>query len=202
MGGPGSGRRSSGNSLGEQAARICVAEHISYQEAGRRFGISRQAVEQAYRKLFPDADPPVGYGNPDLAARAVAIQLIRAGRSDAEVAAEVGFSVEYVGKIRRSVGIDRMKEKSAAFDRAVDAVCAGARAVDAAIDNGVSYNHLAERCRELNIPLNGSQGHRTGAVVAAVELVEREGITPTEAAKRTRCTTPGIYRMLRQRQER
>lgn len=183
-----------------RAAQEAREQRLTFREAASRNGVTHQAVQQAYARLYPDEAPPVGSVG-DAFARATVVELARSGKSDAAVAAEVGFSAAYVGKIRRGAGIDRAREKNAEMRAAVDEVRRGARTSHAAADHGVSYGGLSRRCREAGVALAGI-GCRDGSAVAAADLVERTGVAVSAAARTTRCAPPAVRDVLARRRRR
>jgi hypothetical protein len=187
-------------SLSDRAARFARERRVSFRVAGAELGISGQAVQQSYARLYPGEDPPglkVLEGDP--VAREVAMVLARDGQSDEDVAAEVGFSLGYVRRIRLDAGINRADEKDAAMRAAVELVRSGVSAVRAAAECGVSYGRLAERCREVGVALNGRSGRRNGQAGAAADLVETEGLTVAQAARRVGCVDSAVHGVLKRR---
>lgn len=185
-------------SLSDQAARVAHDERISYREAGSRFGVTGQAVQQSYALLYPDDARPGWSG--DATARGVVVELSRSGMPDDEVASEVGFSACYVRKIRLGVGgINLSARKAAVVEAAVAAVRAGTPAPRAAADHAVAYNTVRRRCHEAGVPLNGRTGSRDGSSVAAADLVERDGLSVAEASRRTGCAPPSVHVVLKRR---
>lgn len=185
-------------SLSDRAARAAHDEGMTYDDAAAQYGISRQAVHQSYARLYPRDTRPIGMRS-DHTARAVVVELARAGRSDDEIADEVGFCAQYVSKIRLDAGINYIEAKGVALRSAVEAVRGGASVAHAAADHGVSYTHLLVRCRADGVSSVKRGGQRNGSAVAAADLVERGAHTVAEAAREMGCAPPGVYAMLKRR---
>jgi AraC-like DNA-binding protein len=184
-----------------RAARDAREEGMTFTEAAAHHGISHQAVQQTYARLFPGEPPPVGRPGMNAFERAMTVELSAAGASTQEVVDQVGFSSEYVGQLRRRAGIRVADGKRAVVLRAVESVRAGASIGEAAADHGLSSNHVGRVCRELGVVSRGWRGRiRNGRCVAAADLVESEGMTVGDAARATRCTPAGIYGVLKRRE--
>jgi len=131
-------------SRGARAARAAAKGDLTYTEAGAQLGVSPQAVQQAWQKLFPGQDPPRKRRSTRIS------EMLRAGRSISEVADEVGLSEERVRSVALRAGVEipskgvlRAMKFQGKFDQAMAAIAAGASINKAARDHGMSHGSLS-----------------------------------------------------------
>lgn len=186
-------------SRGEQAARAVKAECITTFEAGKRFGISHQAVSQTWKRLFPGETPPMRHWA-DRFTHEVIVEMVKQNRSIAEIVEETGYSAVSVSKIARRDGLraSAAPGRRAAMESAITAVANGATIADAVAEYGVSYGRLADNCRERGIEANKNNS-RDGRALRAADLVQRGAATVSEAARQERCAPAAVHMVLRWR---
>jgi hypothetical protein len=185
-------------SRAERAALLADAARISIAEAARRLGVSRQAVDQEWPKVFGDRPRPRDPRPGDRARRVEG--LARGGMSAAEIAKVVGISHSYVLSICQERGISTVNPMEISierYDAAVAAVEAGCSIAEAGADHGISYGALARvvRARGVKPPANG-YGRRDGRVDRAVSRI-LAGETQAVAARAERCSAPAVIARLR-----
>lgn len=129
---------------GDQAARAAAEEGLTFTKAGARLGVSPQAVQQAWQRLFPGQDPPRKSRSARIS------EMLRAGRPISEVAGEVGLSEEHVRSVAQrsdikipSKSVLRATKFQEKFEQAMTAIAAGASISKAARDHGMSHGSLS-----------------------------------------------------------
>lgn len=196
------GRAARSDAKSTMAARVCHDEGITLGDAAARHGVSRQAVQQAYARTYAGHPQPSSRPRGNHAARELAVELARSGKPLMEIADETKISLSHLYQVVKNAGVvlPPRPTKTDAIVRAVEAVRDGASCVDAAIDHGLSYNTLAVACRRAGIELNAHKVPN-GRAVRAADLVESEGLSIAEAARRTRCSPPSVSAVLRRRRQ-
>lgn len=186
-------------SRGELAARVVKAEGITMSEAGKRFGISPQAVSQTWKRLFPGETPPMRYWA-DRFTHEVIVEMVKQNRSIAEIIEETGYSAVSVSQIARRAGLRASASpgRREKMESAITAVANGVTIADAVAEYGVSYGRLADKCRERNIEANKNNS-RDGRALRAADLVQRGAATVSEAARQERCAPAAVHTVLRWR---
>jgi hypothetical protein len=161
------------NSRSARAARWVRETGGSFEMAGKVFGISRQAVDQAWQRDFPGVSPPWA-------------TAVRASQRQASAD-------------RRAQRLARREEKRQRWADAAARVTAGASIVDIAADLGVSYHTAWIRLRVMGVRSTASGRPRMdGRTDHAISLVAM-GISKGEAAARARCALTGLDKTLRRR---
>lgn len=90
-------------SASELAARAYLAGRLTLAEAGARFGVTAGSVCYGLRKLDPDRTRMHSGSPPDHLAHGLVVELVAAGKSDAEVAEATGYCLGNVQRVRRKV---------------------------------------------------------------------------------------------------
>jgi len=173
-------------SRGDQAARAAAKEGLTFTEAGAQLGVSPQAVQQAWQRLFPGQDPPRKRRSARIS------EMLRVGRSISEVADEVGLSEEHVRSVAQRSGVEipskgllRAMKFQEKFDQAMAAIAAGASISKAARDHGMSHGSLSRAMARRRLtnqePPPGDEprsarGARRPYTAADVVIEERDGI--------------------------
>jgi transposase-like protein len=198
------GRKPSDSTPSKLAARQLAEHGGTAAEAGRAHGVTRQAVLYAWRMLFGDRPLPgalaPGIRDAKLAA------LVAQGATTRQVSRELEICARTVYKVRRALGLEIARRDPATLRKlnaAVDAVLAGATAVEAAIAQGVSRPRVLRqlKARGGSVPRGRHHSPVDGRVARAVDRVQR-GETVTAACLAERCAGPGVYAALKRERER
>ena len=180
--------RSSGRST--DAARWLAQQasgSFDFREAAVRFGVSRQAVQQAWHHLGLGETPREKLRRQ---LQAAVMKLARDGKTATEVSQLTGVSpgLVYAWCRRQNVKLARGHALHAADPKAVAVglavVRAGGTIAEGACAAGIQYAAFQRYLKRANIkPSHSRRGKRHGASAQAALLVEREGISVNEAAK-------------------
>ena len=185
----------------EQAARWLAKHGGTMVAAGLAFGVTRQAVWLAWRRLFGDRQPPSVDARADAMKRVA--ELAGEGRTLDHIASEVPMSRAAIEVATRRRGIKIISQYAAVRARvatAIAAVKAGASRVDAAIDNDVSQGALGRALRRERV-VGKRVYKRDGQIKRALERVLK-GASVTEACRLERCSSAGVYKARQRRRNR
>lgn len=161
-------------------------------DAAARHGISRQAVHQAWRKLYPN--DPLPRSLLAQARRTQILELGQSGKTNSEIASILSISMTLVKDALKESGLSA--SNSAALDLAVEEVQSGRKsAVDAAIDAQIGLWTLTRRLAKLGIKSKRGSTDKTGRVARAVALVQ-SGQSVAEACRVERCANSAVYAAL------
>lgn len=190
-------------SRSERAARW-LAEHGGTQDAAAaHFGVSHQAVSQAWIRLYP------GHVLPSMASHAErdsqVASMAATGKTAKQISDALGVRPEFVYAICRRLQVTLTKaqdrwavyqERAVAAARAVDE---GASIVEAAIDHNVSRRRVEREMARSGIVANtNGRGRKDGRMARAVARVVA-GASVAEACRIERCSTAAVYVRLKRR---
>lgn len=182
----------------EQAAQLAATEQLPLQVAADRRGVTRQAVDRAWLRLFGDAPRPgsVARAEARAAKKSRIAELIGGeGKTPAEAAAATGLSVSYVSVLAREAGVAPSIDRKRRLALAVKAVAAGASYAEAAADHDVGYATVAKRCRKRGLPSQAAPqlaGRGARRAVRAAELVVTKNMAVNAAARKERCAPASV----------
>jgi hypothetical protein len=184
-----------------ERAAMWLAEHGgSMHDAGAQFGISHQAVSQAWERLFGDDKSPLLITRSEIATRVLA--LAREGKTRSQIVAATGVAMRSVYRICRNAGVavvTASEVRRRRYDDACAEVTAGRCLVDVAIDHRVSRGALTRELRRRGIQAKRAQtGRQDGRTARAIERV-RAGAQIVVACAIERVATPNVYRAFRRR---
>lgn len=181
-----------------RAARDVDAELITLEEAGKRYGITREAVRLGWVKLFGDR-PTAGREQAVSAKRRVIIGAVR-GLSRKQIVEETGLSMSSVGRFLNERGLDAKREIKINDDklhRAAGMVRTGSSYAEAAAELGVSVGRLSDRLRSIGVRSTANNGDRMDGRIARAVARVQTGETVPEASRNEKCASVGVYMALR-----
>jgi hypothetical protein len=186
------------SSRSERAALLAATAGLSMPEAGERFGISHQAVRQAWVRIYGDAPTPTI--ETWQRRRAELAAAVADGASLETLQARTGLSASGVRALAKRAGVSVRSGRvrtPAPWDAAIAAVRGGASIGEASADHRVSYGRLLERVRAAGIR-STANGRRTyGIAPRAAELVRDERISIAAAARRYRISPAAVSAALK-----
>lgn len=161
------------NSRSARGARWVRETGGSFEMAAATFGISRQAVDQAWHRLFPGQPPPWQ-------------QAIR-------------DALRETRELEMSARATIKKQRHQHFVEAANRVLAGAAIPDVCSDLGLSYHSTREQLRLMGVR-SKARGRdrmdgRIDAAIAAIAL----GVPIAVACRRARCAPQGVGKTIRRR---
>lgn len=187
-------------SKSQSAALFVASNGGTLRDAAARFGVSHQAVHQAWMSLFPRRRPPVRAASADR--RTTIEALARAGQTATQIAEEAGVSVSYVYIACKKAGIRlagsrKRRFSSTMLDEAVAAVAAGERPAEVAVRFGLSWSYLKRLTQDRGVtcPISYS-GARDGRTRRAVNRV-LAGETIAQACAAEMTSPPSVSAALR-----
>jgi predicted transcriptional regulator len=153
------------------------------QQAAKRFGISHQAVSQAWHRLDLGELPRVKKRR---AQGAACVVLAKEGKSAATIAAELGVPRTAVYKWCGEAGIELRDPKmpnADALAAGLEVVRAGGTIGEGASIAGVQYAAFHRHLKKSGVhPSREQRGKKLGRSEQAVVLIEQEGFSPGDAA--------------------
>jgi DNA-binding CsgD family transcriptional regulator len=172
------------------------------RSAGKRFGVTYQAVSQSWKRIFGDQKPPIAVGRGAVIERIA--ELARSGKTALEIGAELGMLRHGVERQCRKLGIDLETTLSRRRQRvavALAAVANGTVRVDAAVDNQIGLGALARAQRQLGVRASSTgAGRMDGRSLRAIDRV-LAGASIAEACTIERCAPETVRRGLRRRDD-
>jgi hypothetical protein len=185
----------------ERAARWLSENGGSLEDAGRRFGVSRQATHSAWVQIFGARPTPLQRVAQELEAEVSA--AVAAGKTPSEITKTLQMTRARFDRICKRLKLEKTwathaHEKRAA---AVARVVAGACIMDVAIEfeMGEAAIHRMLHARGLGSKATG-KGRQDGRYARAIAKVDA-GMSVIEACKQERCATSGVYARLKRRKE-
>ncbi len=187
--------RHDGSSASTRAAVLVRDDGLTFEDAAARFGITRQAVQQTYRRRYPAGPTPAAVRGRGPLRRLVI--LSSSGRlSLSEVAEQAGCTYSTASSYLRKRGILcrqdwRIDHGDIATATAI--IESGGSYQDAANAIGSSDQRLADamRARGVHSKANG-RGRMDGRTGRAVDRVIAGSSVP-DACRAEKCATPAVY---------
>ena len=182
---------------GEKAVAYYMANPgVSLRDAGRRFGISGERVRQVLGKMGLTTRPR--------ATADAALEGVRDldTKTPAQLAAETGFNVDSVARALRRRGISSSTRLDFCVNRASQMIQEARKGqkslIELSIEFDMAYVTVARTLRSVGIATPYKR-RRNGHAAEGSTLVDAEGISIYEAAKRVGCAPPTIrsYRIVR-----
>lgn len=188
-----------------RAAIYVKGNDATLSEAAEIFGVTRQAVQQAWVILFPEEPVPSRLMT-SLRIQQV-IELASDERTIKEVASELDMTYGAVQQIcaREGIATRPAREVAAELNEQIVAeVMKGGRTIpEIAAEFDISPEHVQKLMTErgLRVPRRFGGNHNRGKSAEALELMKREHLSVREAAKRFKIA-PGSLRSYIMRRER
>lgn len=177
--------RGAGGRSGD-AARWLKENGGTFRDAAARFGISRQAVEQGWARLYPTEQAPSVAASIVRADRI--LELARSGVVAQQIADDERVNIATVHNVCRRAGVVPdgpavLKDRD--FNRAITMVLEGRPCPEAAAVCNVSLFHLYERMKKLDIArTHKGAGVHTGRTQRAVARLKAGEFATVAAAAR------------------
>lgn len=185
------------NSRSERAAMLAAERGLSLVAAAAIGGVTHQAVQQAWVRIYGDAPTPKVESWQRRRAELVAAAT--AGVSMRALAERLGLSPSGVRSMASRIGVSVHAEPARRrdWDSAIAAVESGASVAEAAADHDVSYGRLLARVRAAGVRSTANSRHNYGAGVRAAELVLSKTASVPEAARLYRVSPAAVTGALR-----
>jgi hypothetical protein len=154
-----------GPSKGELAAQLAYDERLSFGEAAKHLGITRQRVQQGWVKLFGDRISPraesQAAANTEREARIA--EALHDGKTVDEIQAATGEPRDRIRFTARRLDIAAVTDSDLRFERGLALVAEGKTYAQAAAEAGVSKSRLSDMCRREGIRSTNKPGRNRGA---------------------------------------
>jgi len=176
---------------------------VSFQDAGKMFGISRERVRQKWRALYGDEVPPTIVASRE---RAEAIaRLAREGLTATEISEQIGVSAWTVRHHldANATAIATHNDKTGTTEETKAKIVELARAekstAEIAQTLGVNYYVVRKVLRHRRVSTHGDRGNHDGRCAAASDFMDRTGCSLSQAAAHGVISPPSLWQFRKRR---